>query len=93
MEIALPLGEFSTVLMTYFLANHMDTPSYTSCRWAVTLLSSRTNCGSSGQYNYTQSPASHTGALPFVLLSHPSICCRHSVQAVFIMTTRTQQTA
>ena len=67
--------------MTYFLTNHMDTPSYTSCHLAVTLLSSRTTCGSSGQYNYTQSPACHTGALPFMLLSHPSICCRHSIQA------------
>lgn len=67
--------------MTYFLTNPTDTPSYTSRHLAVTLRSSRTTCGPSGQYNYIQSPASHTGALPFTLL-YPSICCRHSVQAV-----------
>ena len=73
--------------MTYFLTDHMDTPSYTSCHLAVTLLSSKTTCGSPGQYNYIQS-----SALPFRLLSQPLHLLQAQCTGSFIMTTRTQQT-
>ena len=70
-------------IMIYFLINHMDTLSSTSCHLAITLLSSRTTCGSSRPVRLRPKPSGLAQVRCLSGFFHtPSICCKLHVQTV-----------
>lgn len=70
-------------IMIYFLINHMDTLSSTSCHLAITLLSSRTTCGSSWPVRLRPKPSVLAQVRCLSGFFHnPSICCKLRVQMV-----------